>query len=77
MKKIQKMFYYSSNEIKTIVETIIKEKSEITGISESKIIEDYIIGGIIRDFPQNENANKLLDKVKQRYQFIDKKFLDD
>ena len=50
MRKIQKQFYYSSAEFKTIIETLIKEKSEVTGISESKIIEDYIIGGIIRDF---------------------------
>lgn len=71
------MFYYSSDEMKTIIETLIKEKSKITGISESKIIEDYIIGGIVRDFPENENVKELLDLIKQRYRFIDKKFIDD
>lgn len=69
------MFYYSSEESRQLIEKLIKEKTDITGISESKIIEEYIIGGILRDFPNHKDAETLLNMMKERYSYIDKIFL--
>ena len=81
-KKPQKMFYYSSEEYKSLIESLVEEKSRIMDISESRIIEEYIISGILRDFPcyQGEHLSiflQLKENIENRYRLLDKKFLDD
>lgn len=49
-ERIQKSFYITNKDIKNLIEKYISEKSEITKHSESRIIEEYILAGICRDF---------------------------
>ena len=70
----KKLVCFSSEDCKSLIDSVVKKKAEITGLTESRIIEEYIIGGIIRDFPKNEESHKLLKLMQQRYQWLDKEF---
>ena len=68
-ERIQKVFYITNKDIKNLIEKYISEKSELTKHSESRIIEEYILAGICRDF-DGEDINIIKKELNSRYSFV-------
>ena len=68
-ERIQKLFYITNKDIENLIEKYISEKSEITKHSKSRIIEEYILAGICRDF-DGEDINIIKKELNSRYSFV-------
>ena len=65
---LKKMFTFSDPEIRTFIENILIQDSDKRGISQSAIIEEYVLQGIARSHPEvADQAKKLYGKRYLRY----------
>jgi len=72
---LKKMMIFSNEEVKNLCEKFIEEESQERNVSKSYVVEEYIITGIIRNFP--EKSDRLRDIYRLRHErYTDKNILE-
>lgn len=68
-KEKNKLLTFSSSEAFRLIDETTKKEASLRGISQSLVIEEYILAGIGRNYP--EYRNRVNAELDRRFAFMD------
>ena len=65
-KNYQKKFYTSSNDVLNLINEGLDKISQVTHDSQSEIIEQYVLLGLLRDLDESSLRDKIIDTLNKK-----------